>query len=77
MRAGERYQVHVQDGQPNLYYSRRGIEHGTYSKYDILDPVIRAQLRESGVILDGEIIVWNKARSVCPAALACRHEKLA
>ena len=69
--AGERYQVHVQEGEANLYYSRRGIEHGTYSKYDILDPVIRAQLKEEGVILDGEIIVWNKVKCATPSIVPC------
>ena len=72
--AGERYQVHVQAREPILYYSRRGIEHGSYSKYDILDAVIRSQLREEDVILDGEVIVWNKEKcAAAPPCPAARH----
>jgi ATP-dependent DNA ligase len=58
---GERMQVHVLKDEVQ-YYSRRGIEHGSYSSYTVLDTFIRKQLRQSGLILDGEVVVWNKAR---------------
>lgn len=54
-------QVHVMDDEVQ-YYSRRGIEHGTYSHYTMLDSFIRKQLRETNVILDGEVVVWNKTK---------------
>lgn len=59
--AGERMQVHVMEDEVQ-YYSRRGIEHGTYSHYTMLDSFIRKQLRETNVILDGEVVVWNRTK---------------
>lgn len=59
--SGERMQVHVMKDEVQ-YYSRRGIEHGTYSHYTMLDTFIRKQLRETDVILDGEVVVWNKLK---------------
>lgn len=59
--AGERMQVHVLKDEIR-YYSRRGIEHGSYSSYTVLDKFIRKQLRETDLILDGEVVVWNKAK---------------
>ncbi len=58
---GERMQVHVTKDEVR-YYSRRGIEHGTYSSYTMLDSFIRKQLRDTDVILDGEVVVWNKTK---------------
>ncbi len=59
--SGERMQGHVTKDEVR-YYSRRGIEHGTYSSYTMLDSFIRKQLRETDVILDGEVVVWNKTK---------------
>ncbi len=57
--AGERHQVHVFQDKVE-YWSRRAVEHAGYSSYNIMDPVIFNQLKEREVILDGEIIVWNR-----------------
>lgn len=59
--SGERMQVHVTEDEVR-YYSRRGIEHGTYSSYTMLDSFVRKQLKETDVILDGEVVVWNKTK---------------
>ena len=57
-------QVHVmpEEGQEVRYYSRRAIEHGEHSSYTVLDKFVTKQLKERGVILDAEIVVWNKAK---------------
>ncbi len=34
-------------------FSRKGIEHGDYSSYDIIEPAVRAQLAHD-TVLDGE-----------------------
>ena len=59
--AGERHQVHVFQDIVK-YFSRRAVEHAAYSSYNILDAVIFNQLTERDVVLDGEIIVWNKTK---------------
>lgn len=60
--AGERMQLH-RNGDEIQYFSRRGVEHGDYSGYDIMDKVLKSQLKHEKCILDGEMIVWNKNRS--------------
>ena len=59
--AGERMQVH-RDGEVVHWYSRSGIEHGGRSHYRLLNPMVKACLRSSKCILDGELLVWNTAR---------------
>lgn len=54
-------QVH-RDGEVVMWYSRNGIEHGVKSNYRLLDPMIKACLRSSKCILDGELLVWNTTR---------------
>ena len=62
--AGERMQVHVmpEEDQDVRYYSRRAIEHGEHSHYTVLDKFVTKQLRKRAVILDAEVVVWNKVR---------------
>ena len=62
--AGERMQVHVmpEEDQDVRYYSRRAIEHGEHSHYTVLDRFVTKQLRKRAVILDAEVVVWNKIR---------------
>lgn len=57
-------QVHVmpEECQEVRYYSRRAIEHGEHSSYTVLDKFVTKQLKERGVILDAEVVVWNKAK---------------
>ena len=59
--AGERIQVH-RKGSQMAFYSRNALEHGTKSSYDILIPVFEKQMKPGDFILDGELIVWNKAK---------------
>lgn len=54
-------QVH-RFGNEVKYYSRRAIEHGEASSFNILDPIILRQVKQENVILDGELLVWNTAR---------------
>lgn len=62
---GERQQIHYQGVEaPCQYWSRRGVDHAsaTGSGYSVFDPVLKAQVTSSSCILDGEIVVFNKAR---------------
>ena len=63
---GERQQIHHQGaaGLPGQYWSRRGLDHATASGFGAFDPVVRAQVVPGSCILDGEILVYNKARWV-------------
>lgn len=54
-------QLHC-NGDNIQYFSRRGVEHGEYSGYDIFDVVVKKQVKHEKCIVDGEMIVWNKAR---------------
>ena len=70
-------QLH-RSGDDIQYFSRRGVEHGEYSGYDLFDVVVKKQLKHDKCILDGEMIVWNKARCkdyflqrVCPPHTVC------
>lgn len=66
--AGERIQLHRQ-GSVCKYISRRAIDHGERSAYNVLNLVVQQQLSTEACILDGEMIVWNKTKCVlsCPA----------
>ena len=57
-------QVHImpEEGQEVRYYSRRAIEHGEHSHYTVLDKFVTQQLSERGIILDAEVVVWNKVK---------------
>jgi hypothetical protein len=44
------------------YFSRRGLDHGVKSDFAQLDPLIRSYVKGTGVVLDGELVVWNKSR---------------
>jgi DNA ligase-4 len=59
--AGDRIQLH-RNGNDIQYYSRRGVEHGEYSGFTVMDTVVKKQLKHEKCILDGEMIVWNKTR---------------
>ncbi len=59
---GERMQVHVVSSDVVRYFSRRGHEHGAKSDFNQLDPLIQASVRGKGVVLDGELVVWNRSR---------------
>lgn len=55
-------QLHAHaDGSLQLF-SRRGREHCNWSCYDIIAPAVEAQLVRRPCILDGELVVFNKAR---------------
>ena len=56
-------QVHrLGDGRVQ-YYSRKAIEHGEHSSYSVMDAaVVAATGGHERIILDGELIVWNKVR---------------
>ena len=72
--AGERMQVHVmpEEDQDVRYYSRRAIEHGEHSHYTVLDKFVTKQLRKRAVILDAEVVVWNKVRcGLCCGSSTC------
>ncbi|DBA75732.1 TPA: hypothetical protein ACH3X1_010149 [Trebouxia sp. C0004] len=60
---GDRIQLH-RNGNDIQYYSRRGVEHGEYSGFTVMDTVVKKQLKHEKCILDGEMIVWNKTRKV-------------
>ena len=50
-------------GNEVQYYSRRAIEHGERSKYKVMDAAIIDGTGENlNLILDGEMVVWNKKR---------------
>lgn len=67
---GERQQIHMpaDPSQPCNYFSRRGIDHGPTRElqgggnFRCFDPVVRAQVRAQGAILDGELLNWNRRR---------------
>ncbi|KAL4440058.1 hypothetical protein ABPG75_003059 [Micractinium tetrahymenae] len=67
---GERQQIHMpaDPSQHCNYFSRRGIDHGPHRErqggghFHCFDPVVRAQVRAKGAILDGELLNWNKRK---------------
>ncbi|KIY93113.1 Putative DNA ligase 4 [Monoraphidium neglectum] len=54
---GERIAVHMKGGKLIAMTSRQGFDHHSKSNYDVITPVIPPD-----IILDGEMIVWNKRR---------------
>ncbi|KAK9791616.1 hypothetical protein WJX73_000051 [Symbiochloris irregularis] len=60
---GERIQLHRRDGRM-WYMSRRAIDHGPRSLFNVMDEVVAQQVASAECILDGELIVWNRARQV-------------
>ncbi|KAK9809528.1 hypothetical protein WJX73_008973 [Symbiochloris irregularis] len=60
---GERIQLHRRDGRM-WYMSRRAIDHGPRSLFNLMDEVVAQQVASTECILDGELIVWNRARQV-------------
>ena len=56
-------QVH-RNGDVIQWYSRKGIDHGVQSDYNILNPLIKHRLRSTNCVLDGELLVWNTVKCV-------------
>ena len=63
--AGNRMQVH-RVGDAVHYFSRARNEHGAMASYSAFDRVVRGQLNQERVILDCEIVIWNKTRRASP-----------
>ena len=59
--AGERIQLH-RVGDRVRYISRRAIDHGARSAYNVLDVVVQQQVLCEHCILDGELVVWNSVK---------------
>lgn len=59
--AGDRIQLH-RNGNDIQYWSRNAKEHGELSGFTVMDAVVKKQLKHEKCILDGEVIVWNKAK---------------
>ncbi len=53
-------QLH-RDGQTVKYFSRNAHDHGDKSDYGVLNEMVYKQLRCKQAILDGELVVWNRA----------------
>lgn len=62
---GERIQAH-RCGAGNIkYFSRRAIEHGQRSDYHYLnEALVDATNGHDQLILDGEVVIWNRARQI-------------
>eukprot|EP00878_Enallax_costatus_P034010 GHUV01037610.1.p1 GENE.GHUV01037610.1~~GHUV01037610.1.p1 ORF type:complete len:234 (+),score=60.74 GHUV01037610.1:65-766(+) len=73
---GNRLQIH-RSVESVYYFSRRGREHGGMSDYDVFDRVVQQQVLSPKVILDGEMIVWNKTRGVFEAFGGLRSSMIA
>ncbi|PRW39278.1 dynamin-related GTPase isoform A [Chlorella sorokiniana] len=78
---GERIQVHRCEDGSFKYFSRKAIEHGEHTSYNVADAMIR-QFTTGPCILDGELLVWNKKRgefeafgSIKPVIVAIRDRK--
>mmetsp|Transcript_20380 Transcript_20380/g.61402 ORF Transcript_20380/g.61402 Transcript_20380/m.61402 type:complete len:1176 (-) Transcript_20380:177-3704(-) len=56
---GERMQLH-RDGNTVRYFSRNGHDHGDKSDYGVLNEMAHRQLASKQVVLDGELVVWNR-----------------
>ena len=54
-------QMH-RNGDVIQWFSRRGIDHGVQSDYNILNPLIKQRLRSTKCVLDGELLVWNTVK---------------
>ena len=71
--AGERMQVH-RNGDVIQWFSRKGIDHGVQSDYNVLNPLVKERLKSTKCVLDGELLIWNTARwAVSPLMLVWSH----
>lgn len=52
-------QLH-RDGNTVRYFSRNGHDHGDKSDYGVLNEMAHRQLASKQVVLDGELVVWNR-----------------
>ena len=59
--AGERMQMH-RNGDVIQWFSRKGIDHGVQSDYNILNSLVKQRLRSTKCVLDGELLVWNTVK---------------
>lgn len=46
------------------YFSRKGFDHARKRAFNALDEVVKQQLVHQEVVLDGELLVWNKSKWV-------------
>lgn len=46
------------------YFSRKGFDHAQGRAFNAMDNVVKRQLLHEEVVLDGELLVWNKKRCV-------------
>lgn len=46
------------------YFSRKGFDHAYGRAFNAMDNVVKRQLLHDEVVLDGELLVWNKKRCV-------------
>ncbi|GHP12181.1 DNA ligase [Pycnococcus provasolii] len=61
---GERVQLH-KDGSQIYYYSRNNLEHGVADYYNELNPAVMAQTTgHDRIVLDAELVIWNKVHKV-------------
>ena len=60
---GERIQVHLKEDGSICYFSRRAIDHALRSHYCVMDTLFTQLIDCKTAILDGELIVYNKARN--------------
>lgn len=44
-----------------MYFSRNGINHGKESYFDMFNPIARRQILRTRCILDGELVIYNRA----------------
>ena len=54
---GERFQLH-RDGDKVYYFSRTMNEHGPRG-YDVFDTVVKQQVANKTIIVDGELVIWH------------------
>ena len=45
-----------------IEHGKRGLEHGSRGRVAVFDNVFRAQVPAEDIILDGEMVIWNKTR---------------
>ncbi|KXZ51545.1 hypothetical protein GPECTOR_12g508 [Gonium pectorale] len=57
-------EVHRTDQSSFNFFSRRGLDHGSRRDFAVLGPALEQLLTQERVILDGEMVVWNKTRWV-------------
>ena len=51
----------------------RGFEHGVKSQFNVFDNVLREQLPREDIVLDGEMIIYNKTKCVRVCVCVCVH----